>query len=140
MKNSKILAIVPLFLITAVAAHANIKQPINANTVSFQFESFDGLASIPCFHVIINPSNPYDLAVTCTDGKKITKKFTAHLALSRYRHPTAPKVTYELVYWVNGNGATTWNHFEEETKLMKVESSQSITGEEAALKLGITLL
>lgn len=134
MKTSTFLAILPLFLLFK-ASTSNAA----TNLVSFHYESYDGVATAACSHAVSNPQNPYDLTVKCSDGKSVKKEFLVHLALSRYRHQTAPRVTYELLYWVNGNGATSWYHFDEETNLNKVESAQSITGEDASLKLSITL-
>ena len=107
-----------------------------ANEIRFVYEPYDA-GAMSCTHRK-SDSNPYDLDVVCSD-KTVTKKFSVHLALSKYTHPTPPTVSYELLYWVNGNGATTWFHLRDESALMMLESSQSITGEEAGLRIQIIL-
>ncbi len=145
MKLSNFLTLTAfVFLLTMLLCKNPIAAPqpkgsVKANLVTFKLESFDGNQFYNCVHAVANPNNPYDLSVKCSDKKGNQKQFIVHLALSRYRHQTAPKVSYELLYWVDGNGASSWYHFDEETKLMKTESSQSIPGLDAALKLSITL-
>jgi hypothetical protein len=133
-----------LILFTSISAFALKpsfvgKPALHADQVQFVYEPYDDGASAPCIHTVSNPDNPYDLTVKCTDSKGLTHAFTAHLALSTYTHPTAPEISYELMYWVNDNGATTWFNFEKATKLMTLESSQSLPSEAAGLRLKITL-
>jgi hypothetical protein len=104
----------------------------------FIYEPYES-ASAPCTHSIVSQSNPYDHRVICTDEKGLKHEFVAHVALSKYTHPTPPRVSYELLYWVNDNGASTIFNFEKDTALMSLESSQSIIGESAGLRLKIKL-
>ena len=108
--------------------------------MSFVYESFDGAERLQCKHVLEREDNPYDWTVKCDRGQGRFRKFTVHLAVSRYRHPTPPEVTYEVLYWVDGNGASSLYDFNTDGELKTVNSSQSVTGEEAGLRMVLRLL
>ena len=115
------------------------KPAILTNEMEFIYEPYESGPSVNCTHFISDASNPYDHTVKCVEEKGVTHEFTAHLALSRYIHPSSPEMSYELLYWVNNNGATTWFNFDKAASLVNIESSQSITGEEAGLRLKLNL-
>ena len=138
----KTLMLFALFISSqTIAAHPSFlgKNAPLANDVQFIYEPYDRGSAGTCSHSIANANDPYDLTVSCIDGKGITHVFSVHLALSSYTHPTPPELSYELLYWVNDNGATTWFNFEKATALMSLESSQSLVGESAGLRLKIKL-
>lgn len=125
--------LISIALLSSISASAALTSP---NQIRFVYEPYES-GSVACSHKA-SASNPYDLDIVCAD-KSVTKKFTVHLALSKYTHPTPPTVSYELLYWVNGNGATTWFHLRDESALMMLESSQSINNESASLRIQIKL-
>ncbi len=122
-------------LIVCSILFASSALAVAPNKVRFVYEPYEAAAT-ECVHQT-SASNPYDLDVDCSD-KTVARKFTVHLALSKYTHPTPPRVSYELLYWVNGNGATTWFHLKDESALMMLESSQNVSGD-AGLRLRVTL-
>jgi hypothetical protein len=112
---------------------------LDVNQVKYQYLSYDGALTASCKHVLENLENPYDWTVKCTDQKGGDHRFNVHLAVSRFRHPAPPEVTYEVLYWVNGNGASSLYDFKKDGELMKISSGQSVTGEDAELRLDLNL-
>ncbi|NDF14442.1 hypothetical protein EB061_03865 [bacterium] len=123
--------------ISAQAAKETLR--VAPDRMSFLFESFDGAERMKCRHVLEREDNPYDWTVKCDSGKGHARKFTVHLAVSRYRHPSPPEVTYEVLYWVDGNGATSLYDFDTDGGLRTINSNQSVTGEEAGLRMVLRL-
>jgi hypothetical protein len=109
------------------------------NDVRYTYESFDGAQFMNCSHTHQNEENPYDWTVKCADAKGVEKRFTVHLAVSRFHHSTKPEVTYEVLYWVNGNGASSLYDFNQDGMLVSIESGQSLIGEDAELRLHLKL-
>jgi hypothetical protein len=107
--------------------------------MSFLFETFDGADRMKCKHFLEREDNPYDWTVKCENGKGRFRKFTVHLAVSRYRHPAPPEVTYEVLYWVDGNGATSLYDFDTDGGLRTINANQSIQGEESGLRMVLRL-
>jgi hypothetical protein len=107
---------------------------LKQNQVRFIYEPFEEGPAVACQHQAVSETNPYDLKVICQNHE-----YTVHLMLNRYTHPNAPKMSYELLYWVNNEGATSWYHFTEATQLSSLESSQSVPGGVAGLRLKINL-
>lgn len=114
------------------------KAALLGNQIQFVYEPYESAAS-SCTHKMASNNSPYDHEVTCIDEKNSKHSFIVHLALNKYTHPTPPRVSYELLYWVNDNGATTWFHLEKDSALMNLESSQSLIGEASGLRLKIKL-
>jgi hypothetical protein len=134
----KIILLLTLIISSVFASTSKKRYLLNQNQITFIYEPFEGAPPISCTHKIKNENNPYDLQVTCEDEKQ-KKEFIVHLALSQYRRDHQPKTSFELLYWVDSNGATTWFHLDQATNLQFLESSQSITDEMAALRLKIKL-
>jgi hypothetical protein len=125
-----------------VQAHAgSVKDTVKISNerMSFLFETFDGSDRMKCRHFLEREDNPYDWTVKCENGKGRFRKFTVHLAVSRYRHPSPPEVTYEVLYWVDGNGATSLYDFNTDGGLRTINANQSITGEESGLRMVLRL-
>ncbi len=112
---------------------------LSNDRMSFLFETFDGGDRMKCRHFLEREDNPYDWTVKCENGKGRFRKFTVHLAVSRYRHPSPPEVTYEVLYWVDGNGATSLYDFDTDGVLRTINANQSITGEESGLRMVLRL-
>jgi hypothetical protein len=130
-----------LFAGTVLAAPRSSKEGVRvaSDRMSFLFETFDGADRMKCRHFLEREDNPYDWSVKCENGKGRFRKFTVHLAVSRYRHPAPPEVTYEVLYWVDGNGATSLYDFNTDGELRTINSNQSITGEESGLRMVLRL-
>ncbi len=109
------------------------------NDVRYTYESFDGAEFMACSHTLQTEENPYDWTVKCAGEKGVEKRFTVHLAVSRFQHSTKPEVTYEVLYWVNGNGASSLYDFNQDGMLVNIESGQSLIGEDAELRLHLKL-
>ena len=122
---------------SAGAAVSSMKEPVRISNerMSFLYETFDGTDRMKCRHFLEREDNPYDWTVKCENGKGRFRKFTVHLAVSRYRHPAPPEVTYEVLYWVDGNGATSFYDFDTDGALRTINANQSVTGEEAGLRM-----
>jgi hypothetical protein len=135
---------VGLFLAGALPAESALSQgketvTLKNDRMSFLFETFDGTDRMKCRHFLEREDNPYDWTVKCENGKGRFRKFTVHLAVSRYRHPAPPEVTYEVLYWVDGNGATSLYDFDTDGVLRTINANQSITGEESGLRMVLRL-
>jgi hypothetical protein len=126
---------------SAGAAVSSMKEPVRIlnERMSFLYETFDGTDRMKCRHFLEREDNPYDWTVKCENGKGRFRKFTVHLAVSRYRHPAPPEVTYEVLYWVDGNGATSLYDFDTDGALRTINANQSIAGEESGLRMVLRL-
>ena len=105
--------------------------------VHFDYGSQDGDVNYGCVHEVLPSSG--DLAVTCSRPEAPTDilKFTVHLRLFKHERPTAPKLSYELLYWVTDEqllggkpgqftGSTIWFNLAEATPLMSLDAGQDI--------------
>lgn len=104
------------------------------------YESFDGTTNYPCKASFTYPENPYDFTVKCyNEGGKEMKSLSLHLAVTRYQRTFVPRTQYEILYWVNQEGATTWLKFDEIVHMQNFSTSQSVVGEAAGLSLKLKL-
>lgn len=108
--------------------------PIRPEMLSLTYRADEGDWSYPCEAEFLYPNNPYDFKVRCQN-----RTFTVHLAITHLTRSVAPQQRYEILYWVNGDGATSWLTFEKESPLIHYTASQSIRGEPASLLLEIAL-
>jgi hypothetical protein len=119
--------------------------PLPAEKIQFTYQSFDGAFVYECEHAITNAENPYDWTVRCYEGEKLRGKYVAHVALTQYTHPSAPRLSLELLYWLTGSGieseagSTTWFHLREASSIMEVSSSQTVDQGTAGLYLDVDL-
>jgi hypothetical protein len=102
----------------------------SASDLKFQFVSQDGQISVPCTHKF-DPA-PEDWQVQCGDHQ-----FLAHLRIFLHKSQTAPKTSYEILYWVTDRnvpareagryvGSTNWLRFNDENSLHSFELSQDV--------------
>jgi hypothetical protein len=103
------------------------------------YEDYEGSFNHPCKAEIAYPDNPYDFKVKCYNGEKLIRSFSLHLAITRYERAQTPRTQYEILFWVNGEGATSWLRFNELTKMQHFTSSQSIAREAATLRMKLDL-
>lgn len=115
------------------------KLKLDPATMRFYYEDFDGMFNYPCKAEYANQVSPYDFNVKCFNQSELIRQFDVHLAITRYIKTTAPKTKIEVLYWVNHEGATSWLTFQDETTMHEFESSQSIVGEAAGLRLRVPL-
>lgn len=108
--------------------------PIRPEMLSLTYRADEGDWSYPCKAEFLYPNNPYDFKVRCQN-----RTFTVHLAITKLTRSATPQQRYEILYWVNGDGATSWLTFEKESPLIHYTASQSIRGEPASLLLEIAL-
>jgi hypothetical protein len=119
--------------------------PLPAEKIRFTYQSFDGAFVRECEHALTSAGNPYDWSVRCYEGEKLRGKYVAHIALTQYTHPSAPRLSLELLYWLTGTGieseagSTTWFHLREASSVMEVSSSQTVDQGSAGLYLDIDL-
>ena len=121
------------------ATQQPLRLALDPIALSFKLQSFEGDWTHPCKAELQNPENPYDFRVRCYEGTALVRTLDVHLAISIYRKSSPPMTSIELLYWVNGEGATSWVHLEDRTNLKVIESSQSLTGEPVTLRLKATL-
>lgn len=112
---------------------------IDPISLVLNYEDFDGSFNYSCKATSVSPENPYDYTVRCFDGADLIRTLNIHLIITRYLKPVAPRTWYEILYWVNGEGATSWLYFDEITQMSRYQASQSIAGESAALRVRIKL-
>ncbi|MBS1960832.1 MAG: hypothetical protein JST04_01345 [Bdellovibrionales bacterium] len=119
------------------------RRPVAGSTMRFVFRDFEGPRDIVCPHRLLSPDSPYDWKVECSDGSRKFAEYTAHVALTLYDHTTEPKLSVEMLYWLNGSrlpsevGSTTWFHFAEKSNLQGVSMSQTVENGTAGLYLEI---
>ena len=139
--SNAIVLLLGFLLAPAASAATPLKQAVSPRNVDLKFEygSFEGDWKYSCKSTLAYENSPYDYKVRCYDGPHVVRTFDVHLALSVY-HVTAPdRTSIEVLYWVNGDGATSWMHLDGSSKMNRFQSSQSIRGEAAALRLEIDL-
>lgn len=112
---------------------------IDPTSLVLNYEDFDGAFNHPCKASFASPENPYDFKVRCYEGAHLVRTLNVHLIITRYVKPIEPRIQYEILYWVNGEGATSWLGFNEGAKMSHFQSSQSIAGESSALRVRLKL-
>ena len=138
------LAILVLTLLIATPASAAIQQKsgnlvITPKMLVFRYIPLERLGSLECEHILADPLSQ-DWVVRC--GKE---EFRVHLWVSAYEHPTAPRLSYEILYWVSAltarpsqtTGSTLWFHLNDPSELHSLDLSQQIEEGSAELNLEI---
>jgi hypothetical protein len=108
--------------------------PIRPEMLKLAYQPDDGETGVPCRAEFLYPDNPYDFKVRCQN-----RTFAVHLAITKLTRSVTPQQRYEILYWVNGEGATSWLTFQNESPLVHYQASQSIKGEPAALMLELSV-
>lgn len=142
MKGLIFTLILSLFLtvaaVPASAQYGDLK--IQPSDLKLKYQAYDGAFTLPCTAEFLSPASPYDFKVRCDDDKEaVSHDFVVHLAISMYARTVAPKLRVEILYWVDGEGATSWLSFAEPNALAGYEASQKIKGEESSLFLELDL-
>ena len=118
--------------------HKSLKE-ISPSQLEFHYEDYDGGFNYGCKSELAGADNPYDFSVKCFEKQILKRTFNVHLALTVYRKAVAPKTKVEILYWVNGEGATSWLTFDDAITLQEFESSQSLKNESSDLRMKINL-
>jgi hypothetical protein len=118
---------------------------INAATMKFKYQSYDGELIYDCDHKIANDiMKIYD--VYCFDQQnRLKKKFSANVIISQYTRSFAPKTSLEIIYRVTDStrampehgGSTHWVHMHESSPVSHLSLSQSVENDIAGLYLDI---
>ena len=111
------------------------KMSVVPSDLKIIYEDQEGAWSYPCKAEYTQQEDPYDFTVKCYNGKVMVKQLSAHVAYSVYHFNYAPKTRIEILYWVNGEGATSWLMFDEIINMTEYQGSQSVAGEPTALRL-----
>lgn len=125
-----------------VVAAENAKKKVlevGPEDLTLSYEAFDGSFSYPCKAEYSYPDNPYDYTVKCFDGSKFIRAIDLHLSITRYELSSSPRTKYEILFWVEHEGATSWLNFDDVIEMQYYESSQSIKDEPSALRMKVNL-
>src|SRR4051794_23183636 len=106
------------------AQAGNLK--ITPDMVRFHYATYDSGTLLDCQAIVLNAESQ-DWSVSCGQGTDL-RKYTVHLWVTRYDRPQIPKLSLELLYWVNdlthrpmvGSGTTVWLDFKEPSDLYQV--------------------
>ena len=132
-----------VFFASSVLFSLSANADIGSQMLRFRYLPVEGDEPSSCEHVLVNPESQ-DWAVRC--GKN---EFRVHLWVTPYEHPTSPRMSYEILYWVTQlnrdgtramTGSTVWFHLEELSKLGKLELMQQIENGSSELELTLDLL
>jgi hypothetical protein len=118
----------------AVGPSRDVNIPITNSNLHFEFSSQDGELTYPCTQAFLPDSR--DFSIHCVRAADIWD-FIVHLRLFRHDREVSPKMSYELLFWVNderlqnGNpgeyiGTTLWFRFAEPSPLLSLEAGQDI--------------
>ncbi len=123
---------------------ANLK--ITAENLKFNLQPVQGAVELKCEHRLVNEA-AQDWEVLCKDsGGKVKNKYSAHLWVSRYSHNAGPKVSFEVLYWIDDRsapkdpksvGSTTWFHMNEDTSLHSLQINQFVDNGQASLEMEV---
>jgi hypothetical protein len=116
-----------------------VSVPAMSSQMSFTYEPYGEGPTQACIHQVVSAQNPMDWKVKCPMGSSATREFTAHVVVSKYVRAAEPRVSYEVLYWVNGEGASTLYNFKNDGELMSISSGQSVDGGTAGLRLNLIL-
>jgi hypothetical protein len=106
---------------------------IVAENLKFKYLSFDGETNLACTHVLENPKSQ-DWRVLCGQ-----KNFLVHLWVTAYRRTVEPRLSLEILYWVNGRGGTSWIHLKDAASLHSLYMSQSVEEDTTGLYMDLKI-
>ncbi|MFZ4715584.1 MAG: hypothetical protein ACOYL6_17805 [Bacteriovoracaceae bacterium] len=136
----KVVIVLLYVLIATSSAYA-----IESEQMNFKYMNYEGDMILHCKHFAIDEYK-FDWDLTCkNETGSFFKKFRAHVALSKYGHPTPPLSTYEVLYWVTdltnnqtyGTGTSLWFNFNNDADFHSLTISQSVDNDTAGLYLDI---
>lgn len=134
------------FLIAPFAYGAKpIPKGLTPERLKFSYKTFEGDKDLKCFHEYADEFK-FDWNVTCKDQATFYKIFRVHLSLAQYGHPTSPRSTYEVLYWVTdrttnhvyGTGTSFWLNTKNTSEFHSLTMGQSVDSDTAGLYLDIT--
>jgi hypothetical protein len=130
-----------IFLILVITFLASLSMAsIQPSMLHFEYRSTDGNEKLACVHQIQNAA-AQDWLVTCGN-----KKYSVHLWVSAYIHEKAPKLSYEVLYWVSdlsvqgqphGSSTTVWFHLQDPSYLSLLQVSLGVENDSAQLHLDL---
>ena len=131
---------------SAVYADFGANLPIKAENLKFTLQPVQGAVDTTCAHTLTNAASQ-DWEVLCKDSSGVVKnKFAVHLWVSRYGHASGPKVSFEVLYWVDDRtkandiksvGTTVWFHLNEDTSIHSLQLNQFVENGLSALEIEI---
>ena len=117
---------------------------ITPKMLRFTYQGFEGDNYFPCTHAL-ESAEAQDWKLICKNPNGPgTRQFRIHLWVTAYTHTNAPKLSYEILYWVTdlsdsahivAVGGTTWLHLSEPSALAGIELSQSVENDTAGVYL-----
>ncbi len=134
------------FSVPALAAGFGDSLKLKAENLKFVHQPMQGQNDLTCEHKLVNALSQ-DWDVVCKDKNgKVGRSYSVHLWVSRYGHASGPKVSFEVLYWIDDRtqpkdikslGATTWFHLNEETSLHSLQLNQIVDNGLSSLELEI---
>jgi len=119
---------------------------ITADRIKFVHQPMQGQNDLTCTHKLINELSQ-DWEVLCKDkADKVKRSYSVHLWVSRYGHSNGPKVSFEVLFWVDDKtmpkdiktlGTTTWFHLTEDTSLHALQLNQIVDNGLSSLELEV---
>lgn len=119
---------------------------IKAENLKFTLQPVQGAVDTVCTHTLSNAASQ-DWEVLCKDSNgTVRNKYMVHLWVSRYGHASGPKVSFEVLYWVDDRskandiksvGTTVWFHLKEETSIHSLQLNQFVDNGSSALEIEI---
>lgn len=129
-----------LGILAAPLGHAKDGHPLELTEgpkLEFFYGYQDGEMTVPCDYKL-NPRT-LDFELTCGEAGKQggVSKFTAHVRVKVFEQSKSPKMSYEVLYWIqdhqipwteNGHfqGTTFWFRLDEPSQLMSIDVSQDV--------------
>jgi hypothetical protein len=136
---------VSTFIFASEARAQNFR--LTPENLKFEYISFDSEIRYHCQHKLENAASQ-DWLVECRDDfGSLQKQYRVHLWVTGYHRAVAPKLSYEILYWLSdlmqqpatGHGSTTWLNLKEGGELHSISVNQSVDGNVAGLYLDIGL-
>ena len=134
------------FLSSAVYADFGTNLQIKAENLKFRLQPVQGAMDTKCTHTLTNAASQ-DWEVVCKNSEGAVKnKYAVHLWVSRYGHASGPKVSFEVLYWVDDRskandiksvGTTVWFHLNEDTSIHSLQLNQFVENGASALEMEI---
>lgn len=124
---------------TSSLAHAKEKKSValRDSQIRFEFVSQDGDLLYKCSHEPIPSLMDYEVTCAREEAPADKFKFVVHARLFVHERPEAPKLSYELLYWVTDRqltggklgqftGTTLWFNLQDNVPLMSFVAGQDI--------------
>jgi hypothetical protein len=121
----------------------SLSYPITADNLKFSFQSYDGETNLKCKPNLENELSQDWIVLCASADGKIIRTYSVHLWVKAYTRQVAPKLSLEVLYWVNdiskmpatGSSSTIWFHLKDSTSLQGLQLSQGVENDTAGLWL-----